>query len=127
MEILSKYALLLLCTLSAYTICVLVQIIHPYLLPQNLTHEFQPIGIRFIWAWFCSNSTVCLLPFICKSQLLLQTLLLHQLTLHTYFVILSGCLQASCILLQQLAYFPTLLFVLYNKFHILHLFSHMWM
>jgi len=54
-EILSKYALMLLCTLSAYTFCVLVQIIHPYLLPQNLTYEFQHIGIRFIGAWFCSK------------------------------------------------------------------------
>ena len=41
--------------LPAYTICVLVQIIHLYLLPQNLTYEFQDIGIRFIWELFYSK------------------------------------------------------------------------
>jgi len=86
--------------------------------------NFRILELDSYGHYYFLNSNMCLIPFICKSQLLLQTLLLHLPTLHTCFVILSDCLQASCILLQQLAYIPTLFFVLRNKFHILHLFSH---
>jgi hypothetical protein len=73
-------------------ICVLVQIIHPYLLPQNLTHEFQDIRIFELDSYehcFVPKSNVCVIPFICKSHLLLQTLLLFLPTLHICFAIPS--------------------------------------
>lgn len=48
--------------------------------------NFRTLKLDSYGHYSVPNSNMCLIPFICKSQLLLQTLLLHLPTLHNCFV-----------------------------------------